>query len=191
MWAPGLLLLLLFLALDGITSPMQEKLFQEYGLSKSLRRSGMICNFDKKSVSHVTYGSIMFNIVYDKSKKFYLIFPLLRTNKLIFEGFAPHCRIGCDVFRWTCSPAPGTTRSCGLICAQPSCPWSPCWVPASKKSFQIIRRGKASSDLLSSLRLVKHERTIRALCLRRVRSSIYQIYQLNSVDISGQKVVWK
>lgn len=30
----GLLLLLLFLALDGITSPMQEKLFKEYGLSK-------------------------------------------------------------------------------------------------------------------------------------------------------------
>eukprot|EP00438_Fugacium_kawagutii_P023600 Skav205956 [mRNA] locus=scaffold442:159082:160059:+ [translate_table: standard] len=30
----GLLLLLLFLALDGITSPMQEKLFNEYGLSK-------------------------------------------------------------------------------------------------------------------------------------------------------------
>lgn len=34
--SPGLLLLLLFLALDGITSPMQEKLFKEYGLSKSL-----------------------------------------------------------------------------------------------------------------------------------------------------------
>lgn len=32
----GLLLLLLFLALDGITSPMQEKLFKEYGVSKSL-----------------------------------------------------------------------------------------------------------------------------------------------------------
>ena len=31
----GLLLLLLFLALDGITSPMQEKLFKEYGVSKS------------------------------------------------------------------------------------------------------------------------------------------------------------
>eukprot|EP00438_Fugacium_kawagutii_P014752 Skav202476 [mRNA] locus=scaffold149:659381:660385:+ [translate_table: standard] len=30
----GLILLLLFLALDGITSPMQEKLFKEYGLSK-------------------------------------------------------------------------------------------------------------------------------------------------------------
>ncbi|CAJ1333124.1 unnamed protein product, partial [Effrenium voratum] len=30
----GLLLLLLFLALDGITSPMQEKLFKEYNLSK-------------------------------------------------------------------------------------------------------------------------------------------------------------
>ncbi|CAE7345561.1 UTR5 [Symbiodinium sp. CCMP2592] len=30
----GLLLLVLFLALDGITSPMQEKLFKEYNLSK-------------------------------------------------------------------------------------------------------------------------------------------------------------
>lgn len=30
----GLLLLVLFLALDGITSPMQEKLFKEYGVSK-------------------------------------------------------------------------------------------------------------------------------------------------------------
>ena len=52
-----------------------------------------------------------------------------------------------------------------------------------KKSVQIIPRGKASSDLQSPLRLLQYECTIRTLCLRKVKSSSYQIYQLNSVDI--------
>ena len=67
----GLLLLLLFLALDGITSPMQEKLFKEYGLSKSVPQRGnsLLCGLAPRRTSGTTrwFGWICAQLLYQWS----------------------------------------------------------------------------------------------------------------------------
>eukprot|EP00435_Cladocopium_sp_Y103_P049329 s488_g14.t2 len=56
----GLLLLLLFLALDGITSPMQEKLFKEYGLSKYNQILWVnLCSAIVSMITLLSTGSLM------------------------------------------------------------------------------------------------------------------------------------